>query len=124
MENFSDFVTTISEVNECVVCLDEMDEVSNAEPIVRLACEHELHTKCLRTLIQNARDDIVLCPVCRKFVAHRVIADEPRPRQQETITNYTRGMSLLFIYCLIVTGSFVYVQFVYDNVRSEQTDYP
>lgn len=126
MTTISDFVAfelPTSNSNECVVCLEEMDGFSSVAPVVRLMCEHEFHQKCLRALIRDARDDLVTCPVCRKFVTFRTSSRcSHDQRMLETTTQYTRGFYLLGVYCLLITLSFVYLQFVYDNVSSETTD--
>jgi hypothetical protein len=124
MTTISDFVAfelPSSNLNECTVCLEEMDGFSNVAPIVRLMCEHEFHQKCLRALNRDARNDMVTCPVCRKFVTFRTPRCSHDQHALESTTQYTRGVYLLGMYCLLITLSFMYMQFVYENVSSETT---
>ncbi len=121
--DFVAFELPSNNTNECVVCLEEMDGFSSVAPVVRLMCEHEFHQQCLCALIRDARDDLVTCPVCRKFVTFRTsLQCSHNQRTLETPTQYMRGFYLLGVYCLLITLSFVYLQFVYENVSSETTN--
>ena len=107
--------------DECVICLEPM----NVET-TRLMCGHELHTHCLQLLFNESGPEtgVRLCPVCRKLIGmvhHTPGPGETNPRTGSTnrntcITN--SRVSLWTIYFLMMLGGFIYVQFMYEKVKT------
>lgn len=57
--------------SECCICLDPMND---NEPLVKLQCNHQLHTRCFLGLISQ-NPESVDCPLCRS----RILVLPPPP---------------------------------------------
>ena len=89
---------------ECVICLDHLEE----EHTIRLMCDHEIHTDCLKQLLTE--NEMCLCPICRKFIGTRTIC---YTQQDPFLNSYKVRVFIVCSYFCLVFCSFVYIQYLY-----------
>ena len=85
------------ESNECVICLDDLND---DDDVIRLMCEHKMHSKCLLEMLSATTHKLHKCPICRKFISMRSVVNN--------VYNYDRIInkiliSVVFIFVSIMT---------------------